>query len=122
MKSNYDKKPSVIEAKGNGSYFYRWNIEKVKVTSEEEERTSYNCNEVTLWLPITRDSIKRKVIETLWGADHEKKLINEFNSAKLGIITGDKATEVTNQYKQFLQDRIAIKAMIDNDCDELNIN
>jgi len=121
-KSNYDKKPLVLEAKGNGSYFYRWGIEEVEKENEGEVRTSYDCNEVTLWKPITRDSIKKKVIETLWGGDHEKKMINEYNSVQLGVIEGDDATNVIERYKDFLNKRIAIKAMIDNDCDELNIN
>lgn len=121
-KANYDKKPLVLESKGNGSYFYRWNIEEVQQEMEGEVRTSYDCYEVTLWKPITRDSIKKKVIETIWGGDHEKKMINEYNSVQLGIITGDEAIESTHNYEQFLDERIVIKAMIDYDCDKLNIN
>jgi len=121
MKANYDKKPLALEAKGNGSYFYRWDIEGAITSFEDENRVSYNCQEITLWLPITRDSIKKKVIEYLWGGDHEKKMINEFNSVQLGVVVGDEATEVTDKYKNFLKDRIAIKAMIDQDCDDFNI-
>ena len=32
----YDNKPSKLEAVGNGSYLYRWNIQEVKPESVEK--------------------------------------------------------------------------------------
>jgi len=114
--ANYDKRPLALEPKGNGSFFYRWNIEEV-----EGDFSSWNCDEVTIWNPVTRDAIKKKVIEYLWGGDHEKKLINEYNSVSLGIISGDKAIAVEASYKAFLAKRIEIKNIVNNDCDKFNI-
>ena len=112
--TNYDKRPLAFEAKGNGSYFYRWNITEV----QRDDITSYNCDEVTIWLPLSKEVVKRTVIEYLWGGDHEKKLINEFNSIQLGVINGDEADVIVDNYKTFLEDRIAIKEQIDVDWEE----
>ena len=60
----YDSKPSVLEAVGNGSFLYRWNIqevapESVEQTSEdgteaqEEKAPQFSCEEVSVWEPLT---------------------------------------------------------------------
>ena len=112
--ANYDKRPLAFEAKGNGSYFYRWGITEV----QRDDITSYNCDEVTIWLPLSKEVVKKTVIEYLWGGDHEKKLINEYNSVKLGVINGDEADVIVANYKVFLAERIAIKKMVDVDWNE----
>ena len=38
MKTYYDEKPAVIEAVGNGGYYYRWNIKEVQIESEDAPR------------------------------------------------------------------------------------
>jgi len=112
--TNYDKRPLAIEAKGNGSYFYRWNIVEV----QKEDITSYDCEEVTIWLPLTKEKIKRTVISHIWGNNFEQKLVNEYNSYKLGVLDDSGAEE---RYKEFLKQRIAIKEKIDKDCLTFNI-
>jgi len=114
---NYDKKPIVLEAKGNGSYFYRWNIQEVA----KEDTTSYNCDEVTIWSPITRSKIKKEVINHLWNKDFEQKLINKYNAVQLGIYSDDESKKIVDEYTQFLSDLKEIKEHIDLDCEELNI-
>lgn len=46
MLAFYDKKPSVLEAVGDGSFKYRFDI-KEKSAQEEESRTQWQCQEVT---------------------------------------------------------------------------
>ena len=116
--ANYDKRPLALEPKGNGSYFYRWNITENKKKFECGVTTSYDCKEVTVWQPISKEAIKRTVINHLWGDNYEQKLINEYNSAKLGMLTG---TDAEDNYKKFLRCRIAIKEQIDEDCLTFNI-
>ena len=116
--ANYDKRPLQIEAKGNGSYFYRWDITENKKQSECGVTTSYDCKEVTIWNPVTKEAIKRTVINHLWGDNYEQKLINEYNSAKLGILT---SADAEDNYKKFLEARIAIKEHIDEDCLMFNV-
>ena len=116
-KQNYDKKPIVLEAKGNGSYFYRWNIQEVT----KEDTTSYNCEEVTIWAPVTKAKIKKTVINAKWSKNYEQKLVNEYNSMKLGLCSDDESVIITEKYKEFLTKRIEIKAHINADCEDLNI-
>lgn len=125
MQAFYDKKPSKIEAVGNGSYLYRFNIQEI--VSEKDNNESYkswSCDEVTVWAPISSNKITEKVISDMWNANYEQKAINEYNAAQLGMygdITGEEAKAKINAYKQFLEAREEIKKRIDEDCSELGI-
>lgn len=126
MLAFYDKKPSVLEAVGNGSYRYRYNIEEVipEVTDEkasETNRSQWKCQEVTVWLPLSSNGITEAVISDKWENNDEQKLVNEYNAVQLGIITGEEAEERVAAYKAFLTARAALKAQVDADCEELGI-
>ena len=111
----YDAKPSKFEAVGNGSYLYRWDIRK------EPDIPQYSCYEVTVWATVTRDKIIEAVIGLMWSVNVEQKLINEYNSAKLGIYSGEEANKKIAAYNQFLEERAALKAQIDADFEELEV-
>lgn len=132
----YDEMPSTLEAVGNGSYLYRWDIqEEVKPASEhsdadsetanvQDSGTQYSCLEVVVWSPVSSNAILEAVISALWPNNREQKLINDYNAAQLGCFgtkTGEKAQSAINAYKAFLTQRDAIKAQVDADCEELNI-
>lgn len=121
MKSNYDEKPDVIEAVGNGGYFYRWDIKEVTIESEEQPRTQWECEQVIVYAPLTSNKIVQAVIAEAWGLDIENKMLNEFNGAQLGIY--DEATKADKiaKYKAFLSERNALKAQVDSDCKEADI-
>lgn len=126
MLAFYDKKPSVLEAVGNGSYRYRYNIEEVipEVTDEkasETNRSQWKCQEVTVWLPLSSNGITEAVISDKWENNDEQKLVNEYNAVQLGIITGEEAEERVAAYKAFLTARATLKAQVDADCEELGI-
>lgn len=114
MKAFYDHKPPVLEAVGNGSYLYRWDI-----TNEELQ---WQCQEVTVWMPLTSNKITEAVISELWDTNYEQKLINEYNAAALGIYDESTLQEKINTYKQFLVDRYIIKNQIDIDCKNFGIH
>jgi len=114
MKAYYDNIPSVFEAVGNGSYLYRWNITEEKVENENESRTSYVCEEVTLWTPITANSVLEAVITESFPSNYEQKLINDYNAIALGVIK-DKDGGVKARYKEFLETRAALKERVDSD-------
>lgn len=116
MKSNYDEKPAVIEAVGNGGYFYRWDIKEVAMNTEEGQRTHWECQEVVVYAPLSSNKIVKAVIAEIWGIDVENKMLNEFNAAQLGIYNDATAQAKIAKYKAFLADREAIKAQVDNDC------
>lgn len=127
MKVIYDNEPSVLEAVGNGSHRYHYDIKAVKVASTEkssstESKTQYECQEVIVWEPLTSNKITEAVIADKWDGNQEQKLINEYNAIQLGITT-DKAEIAikTAAYKEFLAERVRLKAIVDADCKTLGI-
>lgn len=127
MKATYDNEPSVLEAVGNGSHRYHYDIKAVKTESAEkssvtESKTQYECQEVIVWEPLTSNKITEAVIADKWDGNQEQKLINEYNAIQLGITT-DK-TEIANKtaaYKEFLAERVRLKTIVDADCKTLGI-
>lgn len=128
----YDEKPSVLEAVGNGSYIYRFNIEEqtseIHAEGTDESvstRTSWKCDEVIVWAPLSPNKITEAVITAIYPASHEQKLVNEFNAANLGMVggskTSDEAKERIAAYKEFLECRKTLKEQVDADCVELGI-
>lgn len=122
----YDSKPSVLEAVGNGSYRYRYNIEEVDAPQasmrddddleEEQVRKQWMCDEVIVWSPLTSNKITGAVIASRWDSNYEQKLINEYNAATLGVYPSDEAEAKVKAYTDFLTERAKIKALVDEDC------
>ena len=126
MQAFYDNKPSKYEAVGNGSYLYRHNIKEVEQTdtqqeTAEETRKQWQCEEVTVWSPVSSNKITQAVIADRWDSDYEQKLVNEYNGAQLGVYTDEEAEAIIAKYKAFLTERAELKKTIDADCEELDI-
>lgn len=134
MLAFYDNKPSVLEAVGNGSYKYRFDItEKTPEaaatssddsSAQEEQKTQWQCQEVTVWSPVTSNKITEAVITELYDNNYEQKLVNEYNAAQLGMYgekTGEEAQKRINAYTEYLSTREKLKAQVDADCAELGI-
>lgn len=84
----------------------------------------YECEEVTVWKPITSNRITEAVITDRWPANHEQKLVNEYNAALLGVYgskSSDTAKAKIQAYTDYLTERAALKAIVDADCQELGI-
>ena len=135
MLAFYDNKPSVLEAVGNGSYKYRFDItektpETVTTSSDDsnaqegEQRTQWQCQEVTVWSPVTSNKITEAVITEVCDHNYEQKLVNEYNAAQLGLYgsnTGGEAKKHIAAYTEYLNTRTTLKAQVDADCDKLGI-
>lgn len=124
--ANYDSQPSKYEAVGNGSFLYRFNIQEVQdeVEQGQEQTSHFECDEVTVFAPVTANKITKAVITSKCDADREQKLVNEYNAANLGLYgakTSDEAKAKINAYKYFLEERAGLKAQVDADCAELGI-
>lgn len=126
----YDHKPSKVEAVGDGRYYYRWNIQEHKREAifegtEEvaDERVEFECNEVIVD-ELNSNAIVEAVIASGWSPSREQKLVNDYNSAQLGLY-GDKKSETAQEkiaaYTDFLNCRNELKAQVDADCLELGI-
>lgn len=136
-RSYYDARPSKFEAVGNGSYIYRWDIQEEdapqhQIIAEGNEkpiaetpRKQYSCYEVVVWATVTSNKITEAAIRAMWDANYDQKLINEYNAANLGVYGGSKSSDEAKakiaSYKDFLAARATLKAQIDADCAELNI-
>lgn len=127
MKATYDNEPSVLEAVGNGSHRYHYDIKAVKTESAEkssvtESKTQYECQEVIVWEPLTSNKITEAVIADKWDGNQEQKLINEYNAIQLGITTDkEEIANKTAAYKEFLAERVRLKTIVDADCKMLGI-
>lgn len=123
MKAFYSQKPKVLEAVGNGSYLYRYNIteEQIESTEQTEQQTQWSCEEVTVWAPLSANKITEKVLTEKWDNNYEQKLINEYNAAEMGMLSEDDAQKKKDAYMTFLQERTELKTIVDNDCKEMGI-
>ncbi len=110
-KVQYDHQPPKLEAVGNGSYLYRWGIEKVSRKNEDGSSTdSWGCYEVIAWKKERRE-ITTAVINALRGsADYEAKLINDFNAVVAGLLDAS----YKQPYLDYIQKRNKLKAEITN--------
>lgn len=121
MKTYYDTKPAVIEAVGDGGWYYRWNIKDVQFESEEAPCTQWECEQVIVYAPLTSNKIMQAVIAEVWGLDVENKMLNEFNGAQLGIYDEATMADKIAKYKAFLAERNTLKTQVDSDCKEVGI-
>ncbi len=105
-KAQYDHNPPKLEAVGNGSHLYRWNIEEVTT----EEGSIWECYEVVVWNEPTSDKLKEAVINAMWGKDLELKLLNDYNAANEGLMP----VTFKQPYLDYISDRNALKTEIDD--------
>lgn len=125
---HYDFKPEKLQANGDGSYTYRWDIKEIQVESNSPENleadpkavntvAKWTCDEVVVWGTVTNDKLKEAVINHLWGSDKEAKLINDYNAVQFGIL----GEEFAAPYMEYLRKRKEMKDLVDTDCVELQI-
>ena len=120
-----DKQPLKLEAVGNDSYLYHYNIEEVDRPAQDGEEAAgkqWQYEEVTVWAPLTANKITQKVLTSRWDSDYEQKLVNEYNSAQMGLLNEDEVARKTEAYRAFLTERNRLKAQVDSDCAELGID
>ena len=106
------ERPNTFESVGNGSVRYRFNVEE---QTNEDGNITYLYDEVIVWQPFSVNDITKAVIEYLWPASYEQKLLNEYNAAQLGVYDADKAKKKIADYKSFLDQREAVKEKVDKD-------
>lgn len=125
------EKPAVIENlnNGQGTFLYNHNIQEVMVVEDEmggvaittdpdaATGTMYKYDSVRVEYPKTADNIFGTLLQAKYPSDRESKLLNEYQSAVLGILGADAKVG----YENFLHDRVAIRNMVDADCSTLNI-
>lgn len=129
MKATSNIKPSTFVFEQNGAVIYSFHIaekqvERVVPTEDGEETTTetqYDFETVRTYLPISSNKLLKAVITDAYPVDYEQKLVNEYNSAVMGLYDEDTAAKKTAEYKDFLEARAALKAMVEADCAEAGI-
>lgn len=131
MQAFYDNQPKKLEAVGNGSFRYRYNIreeekpvqasENSETAQEAQAQPQWVCEEVTVWAPLSANKITEKVLTERWDGNYEQKLVNEYNSAQMGLLSEEEAAARTEAYRAFLTERTALKSQVDADCAEFGI-
>ena len=124
-------KPDTIDNlnNGQGTFLYNHNVKEVlvidneegtpTVTQDEEKATGkmWQYDSLRVEYPKTADNIFSTLLTAKYPANTESKLVNEYQSSVLGIMSPDAAVP----YENFLRDRLAIRDMVNKDCEEHNI-
>lgn len=124
-------KPDTIENlnNGQGTFLYNHNVKEVLVidsgegapviTEDEEKATGkmWQYDSLRVEYPKTADNIFSTLLTAKYPANTESKLVNEYQSSVLGIMSPDAKVP----YENFLRDRLAIRDMVNKNCEELNI-
>ncbi len=111
-KSQSNERPLSLERHKNGVHVFRWAIEEVTHQNPEgEDVVQYEFYEVFVENGSSNQTTEF-AIEALWGNGVEQKLINDYNAAKEGVFTGEKAERALAAYTQFLRDRQSLKEEI----------
>lgn len=108
-KTHYTDEPARIDV-AKAYIIYRWCIEREADGEDDETWTAF---EQRVDAPVDANKVVKTVFDAYYGNDHENKLINEFNSAQMGIISGDDAERAKTAYANFLTERAALKADIE---------
>lgn len=119
-KSISNARPLALERHKNGVHVFRWGIEEVTRQNQDGEDTvQYEYYEVFVENGSS-DQTTEVAIDALWGNGVEQKLINDYNAAKEGVFTGEKAERALAAYTGFLQERQSLKEEIAAAYDENN--
>lgn len=125
-----DSKPETIFDLKNGqsTFLYNHNVKEVPVIKDEngvtvttDEKaatgTMFQYDSLRVEYPRTADNIFSTLITSKYPANRESKLVNEYQSAVLGLL--DENAKLP--YEDFLKDRLEIRNTVDADCKENNI-
>lgn len=120
MQAFYDNKPSNIEAVGNGSFLYRWDIAEVipEITegdANEEQTSQWQCQEVTVWPPLSSDRVIAEVIRSKYSTEQELSLMNKFNAYQQGL---DVTPDIVDEYTDYLAFVAQVKRNVRKDLGE----
>ena len=89
----------------------------ITTDAERATGTMFQYDSVRVEYPKTADNIFSTLLTARYPAKTESKLVNEYQSAMLGLL----AESAKSPYENFLKDRLAIREMVDADCETYNI-
>ena len=123
MKSNSNVRPPILQDLGDGSFHYNYNIKEVEVQPADiqQEKTEapqigYEYETVQVWGTPDYDKCVKAVLRDRRDETEEFNLINKYNTFALGL-SKDPADET--EYKNYLAEVLAVKAMVKADLESL---
>lgn len=116
----YDNQPTKLEAVGNGSYVYRFNIEELvpvltEENAEEKKVSQWKCDEIIVWSPMTSEKVINAVIRSKYSTEQELSLVNKFNAYQQGL---DVASDIVAEYTSYLSFVAEVKRTVRKDLGE----
>ena len=68
-------------------------VDRPAQEGEETTGKQFKYEEVTVWAPLTANKITQKVLTSRWDSDYEQKLVNEYNSAQMRLLSEEEAAK-----------------------------
>lgn len=122
MKVFYNSQPDKFETVGDGSFYYRWNIQQYELSdSGDGELTGggrtclWECEEVVIWNPMTVDRIIDAVIHSKYSIAEELAIVNNYVEYQNSSVAGSDAVTKYVEYISFVADS---RTMVMNDFEE----
>lgn len=119
-KVEYEKssKPGIFDEYNRKRRLFEYNFnfreEQCEVDEQHPEGVMLVRSTLIVQAPITSNSVFAELMSAKYDPSYEQKLINDFNSYKLGIEGYDETHEL--KYKAFLEDRRRMHTQVENDC------
>lgn len=114
---------------GQGTFLYNHNIKEVSVIKDDnggitittDEKTAtgkmFQYDSVRVEYPKTGDNIFATLLTAKYSTTKESKLVNEYQSAILGLLD----ESYKKPYEDFLRERLNVRSYIDEDCKTYNV-
>ena len=114
MKANsVFNKPTVLENRGDGTYFYNYNIiESTKQVDDLPETVSYDYDQVIIYGEPTYSKIVSSIIRSDYSSSNEIALINNYHRY---LIDGT-LVKYYDEYIEYLNYVSTIKSIVKQDC------
>lgn len=114
MKANsVFNKPSILENRGDGTYFYNYNIvERIKQEEDSIETLSYDYDQVIIYGEPTYSKIVSSIIRSDYSSSNEIALINNYHR----YLINPSLTQYLDEYTQYIEYVSNIKQLVKADC------
>lgn len=114
MKANsVFNKPTVLENRGDGTYFYNYNIvDSIKQIDESPEVPSFDYKQVIIYGEPTYSKIVSSIIRSDCSSSNEIALINNYHR----YLINPSLTQYLDEYIQYIEYVSNIKQLVKADC------
>ena len=106
-------KPQILENRGDGTYFYNYNIvEGIKRSEDSTEVISFDYDQVIIHGNPTYSKIVSSIVRDTYSSSDELALINNYHRYTMD----ESLTKYLNEYMTYLEYVNGIKQLVKQDC------